>query len=326
MVAIFVYYPRFTDWLFRLYPLLVAEHGVAFDRSVCYYFYPYLLPVLSLFFTSQDKKLPWWAYLFFCIPVAQFLFSGYVYYIYYTLSEIKANFYAILDKDIDSHFHLALVANEIILWSVIGGLALALFLSVFFRLEIKAVSGKKNWKKMQRVERRFPVLLSISFALILLTIVHVLKPGCHALVDCIYGTGIFCSGFLMSRSLTRKPVKQKYPVYRLIGPSLLAVKLLQYFEQAQPWRNPSLSEEMVIHEIGTNREYLSHLLNGEFGISFNDFVNEHRIDEAIRLMHALGLGANLNDIAEQSGFNCYGTFYNAFVKKMGMAPKKFLGK
>ncbi|WP_235934450.1 helix-turn-helix domain-containing protein [Sunxiuqinia indica] len=61
------------------------------------------------------------------------------------------------------------------------------------------------------------------------------------------------------------------------GESQLEKSLLRYFEEEQPFLQPDLSLTAVCKQIGTNRSYLSGLINSCFGMNFNTFVNQYRI-------------------------------------------------
>ncbi len=57
--------------------------------------------------------------------------------------------------------------------------------------------------------------------------------------------------------------------------------LLKYFETEQPYLNPELSLTEVCRKIGTNRTYLSNLINNRFEMNFNAFVNQYRVNEVL---------------------------------------------
>lgn len=61
----------------------------------------------------------------------------------------------------------------------------------------------------------------------------------------------------------------------------LAKVLIKYFETEQPYLNPELSLTDVCRKIGTNRTYLSNLINNQFEMNFNAFVNQYRIKEVL---------------------------------------------
>ena len=57
----------------------------------------------------------------------------------------------------------------------------------------------------------------------------------------------------------------------------LAKNLLAYFEKEKPYLQPDLTLTAVSKVIGTNRTYLSAVINNSFGMNFNAFVNQFRI-------------------------------------------------
>ena len=59
---------------------------------------------------------------------------------------------------------------------------------------------------------------------------------------------------------------------------ILAQKLIDYFKNERPFLHPDLNLTSVSREIGTNRSYLSSIINNHFEMNFNAFVNQYRID------------------------------------------------
>lgn len=57
----------------------------------------------------------------------------------------------------------------------------------------------------------------------------------------------------------------------------LAKALTHYFETEKPFLQPDLNLTTVCKNIGTNRSYLSGVINSKFGLNFNAFVNQYRI-------------------------------------------------
>jgi len=57
----------------------------------------------------------------------------------------------------------------------------------------------------------------------------------------------------------------------------LAKSLLAYFEKEKPYLQPDLNLTTASKVIGTNRTYLSAVINSTFGVNFNVFVNQFRI-------------------------------------------------
>ncbi|MGQ8335780.1 helix-turn-helix domain-containing protein [Sunxiuqinia sp. A32] len=57
----------------------------------------------------------------------------------------------------------------------------------------------------------------------------------------------------------------------------LTRSLISYFEEKEPFLNPNLNLTTVCKEVGTNRTYLSNIINHNFGMNFNVFVNQYRV-------------------------------------------------
>lgn len=57
----------------------------------------------------------------------------------------------------------------------------------------------------------------------------------------------------------------------------LLATLLKYFEDDRPYLNPELSLTSVCKHVGTNRTYLSNIINNHFKMNFNAFVNQYRV-------------------------------------------------
>ncbi|HED37105.1 MAG TPA: AraC family transcriptional regulator, partial [Ignavibacteria bacterium] len=63
----------------------------------------------------------------------------------------------------------------------------------------------------------------------------------------------------------------------------------------------------------TNRSYLSQIIHEKYQLSFNNFINKYRIEEAMRLlMEPAGIDIPLKALHERLGFSSYTRFYEAF--------------
>jgi YesN/AraC family two-component response regulator len=92
-----------------------------------------------------------------------------------------------------------------------------------------------------------------------------------------------------------------------------------------------LNQELTLNELATllqtNRTYLSGILNQQFGMNFNEYVNQFRVKEACRLiLDTAAYNSSFDHILEKSGFHNKSTFYLAFKKFTGMSPATFLKK
>ncbi|MDR0873813.1 MAG: helix-turn-helix domain-containing protein [Prevotellaceae bacterium] len=78
-------------------------------------------------------------------------------------------------------------------------------------------------------------------------------------------------------------------------------------------------------KMGIHSKTLSQVINSVTGKNFNQFVNEYRIKEAIRIMsHEKDL--RLKEIYWQVGFNSYTAFYRTFKQITGLHPTQFKNK
>lgn len=104
----------------------------------------------------------------------------------------------------------------------------------------------------------------------------------------------------------------------------LKSKLVELFENGKVYRKPELKITDVSQMLGTNRSYVSALINNEFNCSFNEFVNNYRITEAKKMLtENLSNNYSLNYIVETVGFGSLGTFIRAFKASEGTTPGLF---
>ncbi|MEP5611018.1 MAG: helix-turn-helix domain-containing protein [Cyclobacteriaceae bacterium] len=88
--------------------------------------------------------------------------------------------------------------------------------------------------------------------------------------------------------------------------------------------DPDLTLEDFSEALETNKNYISQVINQEFGINFNDYLNRFRIEKARELLHNPDKKSlKLLGIALESGFNNKTSFTRAFRKQTGMIPSKF---
>ena len=103
--------------------------------------------------------------------------------------------------------------------------------------------------------------------------------------------------------------------------STLAAEVQRLFDEEKLFLNPKLKLSDVAREVGTNRTYLSRYFNQENGHTFYDFVNNYRIKYAEDLLKSTS--ANLQEIADRSGFNSLSTFRRVFAATHGCSPTEY---
>ena len=95
-----------------------------------------------------------------------------------------------------------------------------------------------------------------------------------------------------------------------------------YVNEQKPYLNPAFCIEDVVKAIGTNRTYVSALINKSYGVSFRMYINLLRVEHAKRMM-ADNPRALLAEVAEASGFAGVSQFVRKFRELTGEPPKSW---
>lgn len=106
---------------------------------------------------------------------------------------------------------------------------------------------------------------------------------------------------------------------------LLQAKLEHLMTNEKIYLDNELSLPQLAEIMKISVHDLSYLLNEQIGVSFFQFINLHRVEEAKQLM-AGGKYKHLNilGIAYSSGFNSKTTFNTTFKKHTGISPSQFI--
>ena len=93
-------------------------------------------------------------------------------------------------------------------------------------------------------------------------------------------------------------------------------------QQAYLWSNLTLPK--LADAVGCSANHLSQVINAGFGMSFFDYLNQHRIERAKTLLTQRDMrSSSILNIAFDVGFNSNSTFYAAFKKCVGQTPAQF---
>lgn len=90
----------------------------------------------------------------------------------------------------------------------------------------------------------------------------------------------------------------------------LKARLEEYFRTEKPYLKPDLKIWEVCSELGSNRTYISNLINAEYKINFCQFVNSYRIRHATELMQG-DSKIKAEEIAVLSGFGSLASYHRA---------------
>ena len=91
--------------------------------------------------------------------------------------------------------------------------------------------------------------------------------------------------------------------------------------------NPRLTLSDLAHELNTNRNRISEVINQGFGLNFNEYINTRRIETVVKMLKdGKHHQTTLLGIALDCGFNSKSTFNRAFKKHTGLTPQQFISK
>jgi len=97
--------------------------------------------------------------------------------------------------------------------------------------------------------------------------------------------------------------------------------LTELMEQQQWYLKHGLKVADLANELAVPVNYVSQAINGYGEQSFYDWVNQYRLNHAVRLLADGGL--KVVDIAEASGFASQSSFYEHFKHTYKMTPKQY---
>jgi AraC-like DNA-binding protein len=107
----------------------------------------------------------------------------------------------------------------------------------------------------------------------------------------------------------------------------LKLQILELFDTHKIYRHPDLRITNISEKLNTNRTYISRLINDEFQVNFNEFVNRYRVKEAKELLCNKNHSAfTMEYIAEKSGFGSVASFSRVFKELEGITPGRYKNK
>ena len=106
----------------------------------------------------------------------------------------------------------------------------------------------------------------------------------------------------------------------------LLTRLETLMKDPQVYCEHLLTKDRVAEQLETNRTYLSQVINEAYGKSFTQYINDLRINEAIRRLDDPTNQRALRLICQDLGFNSPTTFNTQFQSRTGMTPAQYRKK
>jgi AraC-like DNA-binding protein len=102
-------------------------------------------------------------------------------------------------------------------------------------------------------------------------------------------------------------------------------ELQSLMDKEKPFKNPDLTVYTLAQLLGISRNHLTQVLNEELKLSFFEFINAYRIEEAKSLLlHPDFAHLNLPGIAVEAGYRSKTTFFTNFRKITGHTPQEWV--
>lgn len=92
------------------------------------------------------------------------------------------------------------------------------------------------------------------------------------------------------------------------------------------YRDNTLSRDRLAEIVGTNRTYLSKVVNDTFGKSVNQYINSYRVQRAVEMLSNTEQNLPMKAVEADSGFSSSSNFFKLFKEQVGMSPAKFREK
>src|SRR5215204_2003203 len=113
--------------------------------------------------------------------------------------------------------------------------------------------------------------------------------------------------------------------YRKHDSESIKLRLKELMTEKKPFLQRRYHIKELADELQIPVHQLSAFLNQVLGTSFNDHINQYRIDHCIELLNANLAGrSNLEQLSKKCGFNNRSSFTTAFKKFTGQKPFDYI--
>ena len=101
-------------------------------------------------------------------------------------------------------------------------------------------------------------------------------------------------------------------------------RICDLMEEKRLYTDANLTRERLAEWLGTNRTYLSQVINKKTGLTYLQFLNQYRIKEAVRILSdTANRDYPLKALHGDLGFSSATTFYKLFQETIGMTPSAY---
>ena len=100
-------------------------------------------------------------------------------------------------------------------------------------------------------------------------------------------------------------------------------KLEHLMREEHVYRSNDISLDKLASLLGSNRTYISRVINRYADKTFWGYVNMYRIAEATEILSDLDLHRQIKNIYETLGYNSAASFFRVFREETGISPSRY---
>jgi AraC-like DNA-binding protein len=213
-----------------------------------------------------------------------------------------------------------------------------IFLSLKWIRQVKSSYGnvpylvemKSRVRWLRSLVINFSILLLTIFSLVLMVIIHgKYIPIANKIYTLIISAIIYFIAYkiILDPQLVSPDFERKYKAVKQIrqgGDDEFVKRLKSLLDENKVFTNPDLNLGTLAVELGITTHQLSRLINERFSKSFNDLINEYRVQEFIKRINNPKYRAfSVYGVAMDVGFNSKSSFNSIFKKITGKTPSEF---
>ncbi|MEO1030561.1 MAG: AraC family transcriptional regulator [Bacteroidota bacterium] len=204
-----------------------------------------------------------------------------------------------------------------------------------FRAKNKVYDVENVRPQLQWLRKTLIGLLILTLLWIVLTFLYMKYPGqisfyplwigIAILVYWLGHIGIYRYGVIQERKHIRSQSKTNSNVKLPVKTKRVIIeRLKQYLVEERQFLNPNLSLEQTAEVLELSQGHLSKIINQDLQMSFKDYVNGLRVEEAKRYLKDKSFSNyTLLAVGLEAGFNSKTAFNTSFKKITGVTPSQF---
>lgn len=201
---------------------------------------------------------------------------------------------------------------------------------VMHDIEQKEMEAKLKQEQIT-AQRKMLILLAVMVVILIVSLVFVIVSYRHR--QMLYKKIVLQNSRSVERQkFLEEQIAQSYnenspkpqPVIDNEKADALYKELCRLMTQERLFTESQLTREKMAERLGTNRTYLTQVIKDKAGMSYLQFINSYRINEAIRILsNKEQISYPLKQIWSDLGFSSPSTFYKQFQQAVGITPSTY---